>query len=297
MSPWLLWLVFSLVDHLWLRIEFAGDIALGRSISNAIERMHARAFFSSLRLHLKGTDIAFANLEGSVRVGGIAPRASGYDLSFGEAALPVLSWSGVTHLGLSNNHALDGGPASRERTREALGRLGVTGFHGVHHIACKGVELAVIACDRTRSRGREALHTVRREAKKRLTFVFPHLGLEDTDLVTAEDRAFLRACLEAGAAGVFGHHPHRVKAGGPLLGRPGYPSLGSLVFDRSRSPDCFGLLVRVHVWAGTPVAWEEFIVHIRPGSHQPVVWPWRASGGLVPFPPRPTGSGTFLFLR
>ncbi|HOY66469.1 MAG TPA: CapA family protein [Candidatus Ozemobacteraceae bacterium] len=273
MNIWLAWLVFGLIEHLWLRVEFGGDVALGRRIAAAVEHAGPRAYFASLRTHLENVDLVVANLEGSVRLP--ARRAAGrrFDLSFEEAALSCLVPSGIRHFGLSNNHASDGGPRSRARTIAALAHRGLHGFHGVCRVTRKGIPLSIIACDLTATHGGRAIGIIRQEAVDRLTFVFPHLGAEDTDRIDIADRAFLRACLDAGAAGVFGHHPHRIKAGGSLGGKPAYASLGSLLFDRSRRPDCFGLLVRVHIWAGIPVAWERFIVHLRPGNHQPLVWP------------------------
>lgn len=279
MSPWLIWLLFGLVDHLWLRIEFAGDFALGREIPRRIEAVGDERYFSSLREHLSTADLAVANLEGSVRTSEEPySRARRYDLSFDAEALQCLARSGFSAFGLANNHIHDGGPGSLERTIDGLSALGLTGFAGRHAFLIKGIPIVIHAADLTSSspggrRYRDLVNQVASDSRGNLTFVFPHVGIEDTEDVSPAERGFAKALIAAGAAGVFGHHPHRIKSGGSIDGRPVCHSLGSVLFDRSRKPDCYGLLVRVHVWAGVPLAGEAHVVHLQPATHQPIILP------------------------
>ena len=281
MSPWLIWLLFGLVDHLWLRIEFAGDFALGREIPRRIESVGADRYFSSLREHLRTTDLAVANLEGSVRTSEEpGSRARRYDLSFDAEALAFLMRSGFSAFGLANNHVHDGGPGSLERTIDGLSALGLTGFAGRHEFLIKDIPIVVHAADLTGSplggrRYQNLVNQVASDSRGNLTFVFLHVGIEDTEYVSPTERGFAKALIKAGAAGVFGHHPHRIKSSGSIAGRPLFHSLGSVLFDPSRQPDCYGLLVRVHVWAGVPLTWETHIVHLQPVTHQPIVLPRR----------------------
>lgn len=279
MSPWLIWLLLGLVDHLWLRIEFAGDLALGREIPRRIESAGADRYFSSLREHLRTADLAVANLEGSVKTGvGTSSKTMRHDLSFDAEALDCLPQSGFSAFGLANNHARDGGPGSLERTIAELSAIGFTGFAGRHEFLIKGIPIVIHAADLTGSppggrRYRDLVKQVASDSRENLTFVFPHVGIEDTEYVSPAERSFAKALIDAGAAGVFGHHPHRIKSGGSIGGRPVFHSLGSVLFDRSRKPDCYGRLVRVHVWAGVPLAWETHAVHLQPVTHQPIVMP------------------------
>jgi len=308
MSPWLFWLTLTLLDHLWLRIEFAGDFALGRQIAENIESAGPRRYFASLRNHLRSSDFAIANLEGAVRSGqaslrtdsehahsGIRGAKHHIDLSFDSGALMHLPWTGISFFGLANNHSRDGSPASRIQTIEGLSRLGLSGFSGALRLAIKGVPITIYAMDLTEPAFRsdsaiaDLANQVRHSAGSSLTFVFMHAGMEDTNLVSRSERQLVKTLIAGGAAGVFGHHPHRVKEGGAIDGRPAYYSLGSLLFDRARKPDCFGLLVRVHIWAGMAIAWETFVVHLQAGNHRPLVWPCRTAAGTIPFE-RPPGS-------
>lgn len=279
MSPWLIWLLLGLVDHLWLRIEFAGDLALGREIPRRIEAVGAERYFSSLREHLSTADLAIANLEGSVKAGvGTSSGTTRHDLSFDAEALGCLMRSGFSAFSLANNHARDGGPGSLERTIAELSALRLTGFAGRRAFLIKRIPIVIHAADLTSSppggrRYRDLVNQVASDSRGNLTFVFPHVGIEDTAYVSPVERGFAKALIAAGAAGVFGHHPHRIKPGGSIDGRPVCHSLGSVLFDRSRKPDCYGLLVRVHVWAGVPLAWETHVVHLQPATHQPVIMP------------------------
>lgn len=279
MSPWLLCLLLGLLDHLWLRIEFGGDIALGRRIPERIESVGADRYFASLRNHLRFSDLVVANLEGSVHTASAAASVEKrHDLSFDAEALQHLTQSGISVFGLANNHAGDGGPGSPGHTIAALSGLGLTGFTGRYAARVKGVPLVIHAADLTASSlcDKRCLDLVKRvghDSRSALTFVFLHAGIEDTAFISAAERILAKRLIAAGAAGIFGHHPHRTKAGGSLDGRPVYHSLGSVLFDRSRKPDCYGLLVRAHVWAGIPLTWQEFVVHMQPATHRPVVLP------------------------
>lgn len=279
MSPWLVWMLFGLIEHLWLRIEFAGDLALGREIPRCIASVGAGRYFSSLRDHLITADLAVANLEGSARIcGETASEAGRYDLSFDAKALQCLTQSGFSAFGLANNHAADGGRGSLEYTATALADLGLKGFTGRYEARIKSTPIVVYAVDLTGSTlcdrpCQDLARKIERDSRKKLAFVFVHAGIEDTEYISPAERALARKLIRAGAAGIFGHHPHRIKSGGSIDGRPVYHSLGSVVFDRSRKPDCYGLLARVHVWAGVPLTWETRIIHMQPVTHQPIVLP------------------------
>ncbi|HNW33770.1 MAG TPA: CapA family protein [Candidatus Ozemobacteraceae bacterium] len=302
MSSWLFWLMLTMIDHLWLRIEFAGDLALGRNISHNIESAGPRTYFASLRTHLHSDDFVLANLEGAARpertgirvdAGDAHPGSHrtdrSIDLSFDSSAVPHLQWSGVPFFGLANNHSRDGGPKSRVQTIDMLSRFGLHGFSDRLRLTIKGIPIAIYALDLTEPSFppdglvADRANQIRHSAESCLTFVFMHAGMEDVNTISRSERLFVKQLIACGAAGVFGHHPHRVKEGGALDGRPVYHSLGSLVFDRTRKPDCFGLLVRVHIWAGTAIAWETFVAHLQPGTHRPLIWPRRAAAGVIPF--------------
>ncbi|MFZ2959319.1 MAG: CapA family protein [Candidatus Ozemobacteraceae bacterium] len=133
-----------------------------------------------------------------------------------------------------------------------------------------------ITSPKLRSRWVDRVRSLEREGP---VIVFLHGGAEDCDEVSPDEITFFQELRAVGAAGVFGHHPHRIKlwsAPRSVFGTEASPlfiSLGSVLFDRSRSPDCYGLLVRLTFWAGIHVRTTLFPVHISGRTYRPVVWP------------------------
>jgi poly-gamma-glutamate capsule biosynthesis protein CapA/YwtB (metallophosphatase superfamily) len=72
-----------------------------------------------------------------------------------------------------------------------------------------------------------------RAAGADLVFVSHHGGVEYGSRETDETRAFARACVEAGADGFIGHHPHVVQGVEWYRGRPIFYSLGNFLFRQN----------------------------------------------------------------
>lgn len=294
------WLVLVTLGQVLVEVEFAGDLALARGIGPSIARHEGggSGFFRPLRRHLAEVDLAVANLEGVARSARNPRAAPGkYDLSFDNGFLELLRETGFQAFGLANNHALDAGSPGLAATDEGLRGMGLTPMRGAVVLQVKGVELRILAVDLTPGRvpatgwttgeaewrfavtaESEQMRLIAvvsklAQGKRGPLFLFFHGGLEDTERVSQKERRFFESLIDAGVDGIFGHHAHRMKPGGFLKGRPCFPGLGSVLFDRSRVPDCYGAVVRVTVWAGIPVGWRVFPVHIRARTWQPIMWP------------------------
>ncbi|MBF0502737.1 MAG: CapA family protein [Candidatus Riflebacteria bacterium] len=298
MSPWLLWAVWTLCCRLLVTVEVGGDLSLGRGLGEAILAGGGRAgdanantFFEPLRQHLRGTDLAIANLEGCVRKqpGPPATRVR-FDLSFPASSARALTMTGFNAFGMANNHSGDRGREGFGATRDTLLSLGLHPIAGIERINLHGTLLTVVALEYANWRQPHSWNAswvldidsqsqrvkwaqrVRQLASDGPVIVFLHGGAEDCDTIQDNEKLFHQELRTAGAAGVFGHHPHRIKMSVMPDGYPSFISLGSVMFDRRRSPDCFGLLVRLTFWAGTRVGMRVFPVHITSRAFRPLVW-------------------------
>lgn len=281
MHPALAGLLLQLVAQLWLRIDIGGDLALARRLHLYVDRASPAAYFAGLRRHLAGSAFALANLEGAVALPPAARRGPPprFDLTFPAAATPLLAATGFSHFSLANNHAADHGPGGVAATAAALRAAGLLPLRGWWRGTLQGVPLAVLALDLTALRPADARRQprddgrrdpadaavvatlaaqIRSAADRGPVLVFWHGGAEDSDAIAPALRQAADAFLAAGATAIVGCHPHRVQEGGRRAGRPCYFSLGSVLFDRHRLPDSRGLLLRLHLWAGRLLAWEEF---------------------------------------
>lgn len=90
-----------------------------------------------------------------------------------------------------------------------------------------------------------------------------HWGVSSQDEFVEYQQEIARAAVDAGAAIVFGHHPHRIQAIELYRGAPIFYSLGNFAFDweKMRNRHLDGLLVRCLLEPGRPV--EASVVPVR----------------------------------
>ncbi|MBF0409133.1 MAG: CapA family protein [Candidatus Riflebacteria bacterium] len=277
-----IWAVVFVLNFLWVRVDVAGDFALGRKIGQTIAEKTPQSFFLNLKKILSESDFSFCNLEGCLKVPAenqpenvieTRPKAR-FDLSFSDEHSLFLKETGFHAFGAANNHQFDSGTDNLEKLRAITG---TNIIRGVQLQKVRSLSFAIIAFDYS-SPGRESwkidldkhsdrvsfLKTVRDLSQTNCTIVFLHGGKEDSDYVSLQEREFFKKLIDAGAIGVFCCHAHRKKRIEWYKGKPIYYSLGSVLFDRVRFPDKLGLMVRIHFWANCPVYFEPHFIEIRP---------------------------------
>lgn len=203
-----------------------GDIALTGDADAAV--------FAGIRRFLRHTDLAVANLEGTLATGG-APKcvqsaSSGcFTFRASPAWAATLRATGFTVLNVANNHALDYGIEAKNETLAALRRARITyqGLPGqIAYVHAGKVKVALIGCAPYRwaqslldMRGSRAL--VRKAARHAdVVLVYMHAGAEGTgaehvrgsETYLGEPRGnareFAHAMIESGADLVFASGPH-----------------------------------------------------------------------------------------
>lgn len=93
-----------------------------------------------------------------------------------------------------------------------------------------------------------------------------HWGVSSQEEFVEYQQEIARAAIDAGAAVVYGHHPHRIQAIELYRGAPIFYSLGNFAFDweKMRNRHLDGLLVRCLIEPGRPV--RASVVPVRRGT-------------------------------
>jgi poly-gamma-glutamate synthesis protein (capsule biosynthesis protein) len=236
-------------------LAFLGDIMLGRGIASAhTGNVGWENLLAPLAPALRAADLAAANLESPVTARPLVEGKDGesrpaFDLRAGPEGLAASQAAGLDLLSVANNHALDSGPDGRAETRAALAGAGLRplGYEAQPtFIQVRGIRLAFFAFTDWPDPldVNLAAQAIRNACQSgALAIVSVHWGLEYHPAPHTRQRELAQAFSKAGAALVWGHHPHVLQ---PLewlpsetLERPTLVaySLGNAVFDQVAPPD------------------------------------------------------------
>ena len=226
-------------------LALLGDISLARSVQPDADS------FSALAAQLNSADLALANLESPLDQDWSAKQqttsASSYNLCAPAENVKMLKAWGVDLLSLANNHALDCSLDGLTQTMAALegqnlsgiGSPNIDGAIGEpYYRKVNGLSLAFLAFDDvTQPIDIEAAAAMVRTAKEQgsLVIVSVHWGAEYQPSPSPRQKEIGQALAQAGAALIWGHHPHVLQPsewietdnGSSLV----FYSLGNALFD------------------------------------------------------------------
>jgi gamma-polyglutamate biosynthesis protein CapA len=188
-------------------LALLGDLMLGRGVDPKPDSL------AYLVPDLSTADLALANLESP-----LAPVLPASDSTYNLCSLSIhadlLSSWGFDLLSLANNHSLDCASDGPEKTRSALEAAGITSIGpDMHPVYRKvhGLPLAFLAFEDVSSpldanAAGQAIHSA--HAAGALVIVSIHWGAEYQGGASDRQKALAHLFAEAGAALVWGHHPH-----------------------------------------------------------------------------------------
>ncbi len=234
-----------------------GDVMLARTVGEYAERYGVDYPFAPVSAALKQADIAVANLECPIALGG-DPWPKTYVFRAHPSTALGLGRSGLNAISLANNHILDFGVAGMEETIGHLTAQGLAVVGAGRNRAeaerplvynIRGVRVALVAwvsyfraADFAAGDGRpgvaflDDLERMARqiEAAKQqadVVVVILHGGQEYDPAPTAAQQTAARRAVDAGADLVVGHHPHVLQPTEVYKGKLIAYSLGDFVFD------------------------------------------------------------------
>lgn len=266
-----------------LTILAVGDINLGRALGKRILSGQKDLPFRNVRAEISGADVAFANLESQIsEQKGQTEGSSNYVFTGPPQGADELANAGFDVVSTANNHAWDFGeralketidnlkrvnvlhagtgetldaayaPAIVERNGWRVGFLAVTGVFNSpfedsparDHVAWADPVLVALKIKELRHQGVDVV------------IVSYHGGVEYSPDPDEPTRSFTRACIDAGADAVIGHHPHVTQGVEWYNGKPIFYSLGNFVFKQFDPWTNLGLGVRLTFRDGHPMQVE-----------------------------------------
>ncbi len=214
--------------------------------------------FDGLQDMFLADDLTIVNLECAAATTG-RPVKTVFNFNCDVSALPVLRAGGVEVANLANNHSGDFGKEALLETRANVAAAGmvpvgiganIVEAHQPAHVEVKGWRIAVLGFggiipwddwvatgDRpgmASGDNTDAMVAAVRAADEvaDLVFVTVHWGVELDTTPRQDDIELAHAMIDAGADGIFGHHPHRLQPLEFYNGKPIAWSLGNFVWPR-----------------------------------------------------------------
>ena len=211
-------------------LALLGDVLLGRGVQPSAET------FAVLEPDLKAADLALANLESPLTVAPVT-TASPYALCAPPERVRFLVSAGFDLLSVANNHALDcdaEGLAETQRTLMAAG-LGFLGSGPVYR-EINGTQLAFLAFNATAPEfdletATQAVRSAR--ATGAVVSVSIHWGAEYQSAASSRQKEIATQLAAAGAALIWGHHPHVLQPAARIGKTLVLYSLGNALFDQA----------------------------------------------------------------
>jgi poly-gamma-glutamate synthesis protein (capsule biosynthesis protein) len=188
-------------------LALLGDVMLGRSVHPSPET------FAYLEPSLASADLTLANLESPLTDEPVQTD-SPYALCASPGNARYLSDAGFDLLSLANNHSLDCGVEGLLETQSTLTSNELDFIHSeTIYRSVNGIQLAFLAFDATAQFNRDAAVLSVRSAHKTgaLVIVSMHWGAEYQAGVSTYQEQVAQQLAEAGAALIWGHHPHVIQ--------------------------------------------------------------------------------------
>ena len=187
-----------------ITLALLGDVMLGRDVTPNEDSL------AYLAPYLQSADLALANLESPLTA---APsQSSGYSLCAPPERARFLAEAGLDLLSVANNHSLDCGEEGLDATRSTLLASGLTPLDPQPvYRTINGLRLAFFAFeDVSAPLDVEAAVQIIRAAHATgaLVVVSVHWGMEYQGGASERQKWLAEQFAEAGAALIWGHHPH-----------------------------------------------------------------------------------------
>lgn len=264
-----------------ITIFAVGDIMLDRGVEYMINKEGKGDFkFPFLRIarDLKKADILMGNLEGPISERG-TKVGSIHSFRMDPQVIEGLKYAGFDVLSLANNHAVDYGRFALKDTMDILKDNGIdylgAGLDEKEAFSVKvrevrGQKIGFLAYTDLGSPalqakegymglawvGGEDIERVKKEIREvksevDILIISLHSGEEYASDPNDFQQDFSRACIDAGADIVIGHHPHVVQKIEEYEGGWIAYSLGNFVFDQGFSEETMkGLLLEIKIING-----------------------------------------------
>ncbi|WIV12219.1 CapA family protein [Proteiniborus sp. MB09-C3] len=249
---------FSYAGKNSVTISLAGDMLLGDSVGNHIDKHGVDYPWENVKEILLDSDLSLVNMECTVGTAG-EPQDKQYTYRAKPETLKGLVNAGINGVSLANNHSLDFGRECFVETLDNLENYNIKYVGGGKDIKAayepaiweiNGVNVGFIGFSRVTphvdwyatenragisngydSNAKNMLQAVQ-QAKENVDFLIVslHWGTEQADYPRDNDVAIAKELIDSGADCIMGHHPHVLQGIEFYKNRPIVYSLGNFVF-------------------------------------------------------------------
>jgi len=281
-------------------IVFAGDLMLGDELIPVINELGADYPFDSVASVIRGADIAVANLESPLTVGGKAQKKK-YTFSAPPSYIDGSVHAGFDLFTLANNHILDFGVDGLNSTINTLRKARIP-FCGAGMNYAEAVKPAIVTHNGIRfgflafsltypesfwaTPGKAgtayveqpALKQIIRETKKSVDIIVVsfHWGGEYREHPKPYQVRYAHQAIDAGADIVIGHHPHTLQGLEIYRGKLIAYSLGNFIFGTRNPKAHYGALLKTSFSSKglveaeiIPISVNNYKVHFQPKQLKP----------------------------
>lgn len=238
-----------------MKIALLGDIALfGRFCLSNNNGIHNQ--LSDFRDYLSQFDLVIGNLETPFVQGQAPIRGKSAVIKSDSLNVDLLSWLGITHVTLANNHMGDFGKSAYQFTTHLLDEARIEWF-GVDNkqlrIESKGEKIALhgycsyntspspIGSNKDKGLNYLDPEMVLQNIEENrrdgyFNIVAVHSGVEHVHMPSSDDVRFARGLAKKGSYVYYGHHPHVIQAHERVDNSEIFYSLGNCLFDDVYTP-------------------------------------------------------------
>ena len=272
-----------------LTIAAGGDVIGDRDVGTFIDSNGGDAVLAGVAPLLRGSQVAFVNLESPLSNKGARNAAKDVTFRGRPALVQGLHTAGIDVVSLANNHALDWGPKALLDTVARLDAAGIAhAGAGADLDAARAPALlrttsgtvAILAYTLILPEGfaagtdRAGVSPVRGHserlladiaaASKRADWVVVsfHWGVEYTGQASREQRALAHDAVDAGADLVLGHHPHVLQGLELYRNKLIAYSLGDFVFDHYSRPTGETVVLEIEMSSAGPPSFRVTPVYL-----------------------------------
>ena len=224
-------------------VGFWGDVMLARNVELLSDIKGKNYSFLQISSLFKKNNFNFINFEGTITKNHQRTKSGIMRFDISKGIIPTLAETGITHVSLANNHALDYGLTNFNLTKETLTAEKITSFghptlidnNSITYLNLGKYKLAVLALHTLftdpSAKDLENIFKVM-QINSDFQIVYVHWGDEYQVIHNKAQEDFAKKLVFWGADLIIGHHPHVVQDIQLVDGIPVFYSLGNTIFDQ-----------------------------------------------------------------
>ncbi len=267
-------------------VLFCGDVMLDWGVKELFLAEGYDYSLKRIRHFISGFDARFCNLECPISGIGAPHSDKKYIFIAPPEAVKILTYGGISHVSLANNHSMDFGVEAMMSTIAVLEKNGIAAVgagadmekaRNPARLELKGAKAAVLcytnignseayAKKSTPGIAKAAIEIIKRDIQSlrksnAVIVISIHWGDEYADYPSADQIELAHDIIDAGADAIIGHHSHIYQGVEIYKGRPVFYSLGNFLFGSINEEIRDNIVVALRLKKGVLSSFEIYPVN------------------------------------